>query len=306
MVAMLELQFIIFALIGIGFLTRRKGMVSGEGQKNLTDIVINIVLPCNIVTSFIQEFPEDAIQECIQIFLISVGIQFFCLLYGKVAYPKETVERQKCLSYGIICSNAGFLGNPVAAGVYGPIGLALASVYLIPVRVMMWSEGVAVFSGQSDRKGAMKKIVTHPCVIACFLGIILMLTGTSMIPVTLLTLLQTIGRCNTALSMMVIGMILSAIDPHNLIDATVARYTVERLLLIPGVIWIVMRFLTRAGLATGIVPGLSVLLAAMPAGATTSMLAAKYDCDPEFGTRMVILSTLCSIPTRFLWSMLMT
>ena len=44
----------------------------------------------------------------------------------------------------------------------------------------------------------------------------------------------------------------------------------------------------------------------MPAPATTSMLSSKYDCAPGFAMRMVILSTLCSIPTIFLWSLILT
>ena len=39
MIAMLRLQFIIFSLIGIGFVTRKKGIVSREGQKSITDLV---------------------------------------------------------------------------------------------------------------------------------------------------------------------------------------------------------------------------------------------------------------------------
>ena len=50
---------------------------------------------------------------------------------------------------------------------------------------------------------------------------------------------------------------------------------------------------------------LSVLLAAMPAPATTSMLSSKYDCAPDFATKMVITSTLCSIPTIFVWGLLL-
>ena len=38
------------------------------------------------------------------------------------------------------------------------------------------------------------------------------------------------------------------------------------------------------------VRGLSVLLAAMPAGATTSMLASKSDRDPQFAVKLVGLS----------------
>ena len=44
----------------------------------------------------------------------------------------------------------------------------------------------------------------------------------------------------------------------------------------------------------------------MPAGTTTTMLAVKYNRDPAFATKLVIFSTLCSIPAIFLWSLLLT
>ena len=131
MIAMLRLQFIIFSLIGIGFVTRKKGIVSREGQRSITDLVINVVLPCNIVTSFVQELPDSALRDCAMIFLISVGMEAMCMLYARIAYRNVEANKQKCLTYGILVSNAGFLGNPVAEGVYGPMGLMLASVYLI-------------------------------------------------------------------------------------------------------------------------------------------------------------------------------
>jgi predicted permease len=309
MIAMLRLQFIIFSLIGIGFWVRKKGMVSREGQKNITDLVINIVLPCNIVTSFVQDLPESALRDCVTVFLISVGAEALCMLYAKYAYQNVSENQKKCLTYGILVSNAGFLGNPVAEGVYGPMGLMLASVYLIPVRIIMWSKGIAIFSGQSDRKETLRKVITHPCVIACMVGILIMLTdilaGIALIPDWLFDMLYTIGRCNTALSMMVIGMILSDIHLAELVDKTVIRYTIDRLLVIPGVLGIILFALYKCGIVAGLAPRLAVLLAAMPAAATTSMLSSKYDCAPDFGTKMVILSTLCSIPTIFLWGLIL-
>ena len=309
MIAMLRLQFIIFSLIGIGFVTRRKGIVSREGQRSITDLVINVVLPCNIVTSFVQELPDSALRDCAMIFLISVGMEAMCMVYSKVAYRNVEENKKKCLTYGILVSNAGFLGNPVAEGVYGPMGLMLASVYLIPVRVIMWSKGIAIFSGESDRRQTLRKVVTHPCVIACMVGIVIMLAdllaGVSIVPDWLFDMLKTVGRCNTGLSMMVIGMILSDIDMAKLADSLVIRYTVERLLVVPGVLGLILLGLSRAGVVTGLSPNLAVLLAAMPAPATTSMLSSKYDCAPDFATKMVILSTLCSIPTIFLWGMLL-
>ena len=55
----------------------------------------------------------------------------------------------------------------------------------------------------------------------------------------------------------------------------------------------------------GVFCGILVLLAAMPAGATTSILAEKYDMEPAFATKMVIFSTLLSLPTICVWSMLL-
>ena len=97
---------------------------------------------------------------------------------------------------------------------------------------------------------------------------------------------------------MVIGMILADIDLKDFWDWTVVKYTVHRLVVIPVVVYIVCSFLPL----NKTVLGLCVLLAAMPAGATTSILAEKYQVDSPFATKMVIFSTLLSLPTICLWS----
>ena len=297
---LLSLQFTIFVLLAVGFLVKKIRIVGAEGQRNITDLVIYVVLPCNIVLSFLSGMTRDTLRDCVTILLISIGIQVFGVIYGKLLYRNQPEDRKKSLTYAIICSNAGFLGNPIAEGVFGATGLMYASVYLIPQRIMMWSEGLAIFSGEKDRKGTLKKVVTHPCVIACVIGIILMLTGAEL-PELIKTPLSTIGRCNTALSMFVIGMILADIDLKTILDRTVVWYTVNRLVIIPLLVYGVCLLLP----VSSVVRGVSVLLAAMPAGATTSMLALKYGRDPGFATRLVVFSTLCSIPAIMIWSMIL-
>ena len=71
----------------------------------------------------------------------------------------------------------GFMGNPLAEGVFGSMGLTLASVYLIPQRVMMWSEGITVFTEAPSKRALLKKVLTHPCILACLIGLVLMITG---------------------------------------------------------------------------------------------------------------------------------
>ena len=297
---LLSLECNIFVMMAVGFLIQKLKVVGKEGERVLTDLVLYVVLPCNIFNSFLGQSADGHLGEYLSVLLISIGNQLIALLYAKLAFRKEQADRRCSLGYAMICSNAGFLGNAITEGMFGAVGLALNSVYLIPQRIMMWSEGLAIYSGISDRKATVKKVLTHPCVVACFLGLAFMLLGWKL-PAVLLTPVQSIGRCNTALTMIMIGMILSEIDLKHLADKTILIFTLHRLVLMPLVIFLICRLVGATALATGV----CTLLAAMPAGATTSMLAAKYSRDPQFATKLVVFTTLCSVPALFVWSMVL-
>lgn len=296
-----SLEFNIFLMMAVGFILRKTRVLGKEAERVVTDLVLYAVLPCNIFYSFLGGNAGVGAADYLAVLLISVGIQLLSLLYGKFAFPKESADRRCNLSYAMICSNAGFLGNAITEGVFGATGLMLTSIYLIPQRIMMWSEGLAIYSGVSDRRATIKRVLTHPCVIACFLGLLLMLLKVP-VPTMIATPIQQIGRCNTPLTMMMIGMILSEIDLHHMVDQTIVRFAVHRLVLMPLAVYLVCLLLSVGRIVTGV----SVLLAAMPAGATTSMLSAKYNRDPKFATKLVVFTTLCSIPAIFVWSMLLT
>lgn len=285
-----------FALILVGLFVKKLKLVSGEGQKNITDMVIYIVLPCNIFNAFLVKNSQMFLTQFFQVLVISIGIQIFSSLAGKALYAKKEISHQMSLRYGLICSNAGFLGNPIAEGMYGETGLAMANVFLIPLRIMMWSSGLAIYTRSTDWKGTVKKVITHPCILSCLLGIAVMCLQIP-IPAVPVGIIQTIGRCNTALSMMVIGMILAEADLRLLFDKEVLMYSVLRLVMMPALVYSICRLLSMPSIVTGI----CVILTGMPAGATTSILASKYHADEIFATKLVVASTVFSMVTIPLW-----
>lgn len=296
----ISLQSTIFLLVLTGYIVKKRNIIGKQGQKNLTDLVIYVILPCNILKAFTAGQAGDHMKNYLLILGISIAIQIFCTFYGRIIYRKEPVGRRKCLEYGTICSNAGFLGNPIAEGIFGAEGLVLASFFLIPQRIMMWSVGLAVFTGTNDRKATVKKVVTHPCIIACVAGLILMI-GKIQIPSGLEGAIEALGNCNTAMSMAVIGMILAEIDWKQFWDRTVLYYTLHRLLIIPACVFAACYLL---GVSHEVL-GVSVLLTSMPAGATTSILAEKYGMESEFATKMVVVSTCISLFTICIWSVIL-
>lgn len=293
---LLNLQIMMFLMMATGVFLRKKNIITLEGKKVLTDLVIDLILPCNIIASFCIEFSSEILKRCGQVFVISCLIEVVCTFLATHIYKKFPKGKRMVLQYGTICSNAGFLGNPLTEGIYGSMGLLYASIYLIPQRIIMWSAGVSFFTESPDKKTLVKKVVTHPCIVACMIGIIVMGLQITL-PDFLFDTINNIGKCTTAITMILIGAILSEADLKTMVTKTTAAFSLLRLIIIPLMVFAGC-LLTRMPM---LVTGVSVVLAAMPAGTTTAILAVKYNGDEEFATKCVVLTTLLSMIMVPIW-----
>lgn len=294
--SLVNIQIMIFIILIVGCFLKRKRIVSEEGKNNITDLVIYVFLPCSILRSFYKNFSIELLTDGFTVLVISIVLQLFCSLISSFLYRRVSKEKRKVLQYGTICSNAGFLGNPVAEGIYGPLGLLYASIYLIPLRIVMWSAGLSYFTESPDRKTVIKKILMHPCIIAVEAGVVLMALQITL-PVYLDKAIASLGGCSTPISMLVIGMILAEVDLKSMFNKMIGFYSFIRLILIPLAVFAACYVCRIDPLVTGV----SVVLAGMPAGSTTAILATKYDGDAPFATRCVMLTTILSMVTIPVW-----
>ena len=106
-----------------------------------------------------------------------------------------------------------------------------------------------------------------------------------------------LSSCNTPLSMMLVGMMLAEMNPRGLMDRTMLFYTGVRLIVIPGVVFLLTMFLDIDPLLRGI----AVIIAGMPAPITTALLSAKYDGDETYATGMIFVTTIVSLITLPIW-----
>lgn len=303
---MLTLQGQLALLVILGIYLWRKGIINAQGKKCLSDLVIDVILPCNIIQSFRMEFNWEILKSTFVILIVSLVIQLGCDVICRVVYRHYNYGRRAVLQYGTVCSNAGFMGSPLAEGIFGAEGLLLSSIYLIPQRIVMWSVGVGYFM-QDDtantpeirkehRRQVLRKTLTHPCIVAVAIGMILMISQVSL-PDFLGNTIKCISNSNTAISMIMIGSILGSSDWHHVIDKDIMLYCAIRLVLIPLAVLLGCRLAGVQGLAVGV----SVVLAAMPMGGTTAILAEKYGGDAVFAGKCVVVSTVLSLITTPFW-----
>lgn len=289
---MVYLQMQLFLFIIAGYVLTRIGTITPAGRKSLSDLLINFILPANIICSFQIDLTGEIFSSVMMMIAVSLGVQLFYLVISRFIYPGQNRARLACLRYATVCSNAGFLGIPIIGGLYGPMGTLLTSVVLIPQRVVMWSAGLSLFT-TTDSKSVIKKLLTHPCIVAVFIGFVLMLSGNPALPQPLQKALSGASSCNTCMSMLVIGSILAGAEQINLRDGMMWWYSLARLLLIPLAVFALLLPLPIDPMIRGVM----VLASGMPAGSTTAILAAKYDGDAPFASCLIFLSTLLSLIT---------
>ena len=309
------LQVMMFFLVAAGAVLKSTGILKDDAKGILTDLVLYFFLPCNIINSFRMEFNLDILRKFAVVLAISLLVQLVCYILSKVLYNHKPKEVKRVMQYCTIVSNSGFLGLPIAQGIYGAEGMMYASIFIIPMRVMMWSAGIACFTESPDMKSVVKKLVVHPCIVAVYIGLGLMIfqaplnqlynavlnCGIPLVPDLVKVFfgaldkgVRSAGGCTTAMTMVLIGMMFSGMSLRSMLDGNTLFISVLRLAILPALLLAACRLV-----------GIDPLITGMPAGSTSAILAAKYGCDYTFATKCIVVSTLLSLVTIPIWAMIL-
>lgn len=293
-----SLQGTLFAMMLIGAWLKKRGVIDNNGKKCLTDLCVNIVIPCNIFKSCLIEFNMGIFKSCAMLLLSAVISQVICLTLNKFVFNRYDPQQKKVLQYCTIVPMSGFLGNPIAEGIYDQLGVLYTSIFLIPMRVVMWSVGTTYFvaDAEIDKKKVLKNVATHPCLMAIYLGLFFMITQIQL-PRVITETVRYIGSCNSALTMFIVGTILADVKLSTIFNKDTAAFSVFRLAILPAVALGVGRVLGLDNVSLGV----SVLMTGMPAGATAAIFAARYESDAPFATKCVVMTTLVSMITLPIW-----
>lgn len=299
MKSLLTMQGMMFLMILIGAGMRKIQIVTTEGRRSMTNLVVNLILPSNILYAF-SKADASAFRSMLVVVAMAFLIQLAWYLLSRVLWRGMDESRRGVMRYAFQFSNCGYLGNPVIEGLYGAPGLVYASVFLLPVRLFMWSVGLECFQkGAGSLRKTIERALTHPCVVATILGVVWMFFPVGL-PDFLYNTISGFNQCLTPMTMLVIGFIMAETDLKKMFCKDLFVITVLRLLLQPLAVLAVCRLLNLETLVAEVV----TVLVSMPVANTTALLASQHDCDYTFASNVVVFTTLVSMITIPLYSLL--
>ena len=72
---LVNLQLTMFLMIFIGFVLKKLDVISDSGKESVTNLVMYILLPCNIIKSFMITFNKSILISFGTVLIISIMIQ---------------------------------------------------------------------------------------------------------------------------------------------------------------------------------------------------------------------------------------
>lgn len=289
---MLDLQLSTLIYLGIGVFAYKKEMITDENRNQLISLILNILMPALVFNSF-RDVNSDILKTGLLALIGSTFIYTFYALLGRYAYPRIEESKRRVLDYATLVNNAGLAGQPLSLSMYGNIGALYASIFLIPHRIFMWSLGIKILEGDENSKegpSTLGKLLRNPSIIAVFFGLARGLLRIE-IPTFLDRSIMTMASIVSPFSRIIIGSIIATISIHSLFEKGVLRYTIIRLFIIPLTVLSLSKMI---GLDETLI-GVFTIMSSMPAGTTTALLAADYDLDESYASKIVFVTTMLSI-----------
>lgn len=315
----LQQMVIIFLLIGIGMILYRRKMLSEEGSKQISGLIINVTNPALLICSALDDGPKASLRDLgialaayAVIFAVLIAVGF--LLPYVLRVPKNLHYAYQMLT---VFGNVGFIGIPLASAVLGSESLIFVSIFNLLFNLLIYTFGVSLLqraaaeqTGEStllpdaqpdggstastghSSSGSLKKLVNAGTISAAVT--ILFYLGSFHVPVIISSTLTYAGRATTLLSMLVLGVSVAQMAPKDIFShPKLYAFTLLRQVLVPiGCVLLMRMFIDNK-----LILNTMLLMVAVPAANMPLMLAKQMDMDTESISQGIILTTVLSLVT---------
>lgn len=286
---------VLFLMVGCGVLLTKLGILQSQDGKALSQLSMNLVIPCAILNSFQIDYTDDIRNG----FLLAVlsTLLIHALLFTLNALLRPVLKLDRVESASLIYSNAGNLIIPLVTAVFGPEWVIYASAYMSIQTIFIWTHGQSLLRGTSGAD--WKKIFTNINLITAVFGIALFLCKVRL-PDIPARAVSSISAMIGPLSMIILGILLAEMDWKTVFSKK--RIYLVCFLTMLAFPCAVLGLLKLTNIASLVPDGFTIVLISFlavitPSASTLPQLALVYDQDAEYAGAINALTTLLCIFT---------
>jgi len=305
----LQVVFIL-VLMSIGFMARKRGVISATGTSEMVRVLIAIIYPCLIFSSVTRLDSQQLASNWIMpvMALAIAGTGFLLGLVALRMMKQVDQKRAGAFLFQNTINNYLFLPLPLVMLLWKDEGVALLVFASLGFELTVWTIGVFLFNRSSQLSEGIRMMFGPPLIALIFsLGWVclrdltgLQLPGTGFfadLTHRLLELLHigtdTIGKATVAVSMIVSGSRISALNIGKAFDLQVWIVAVLRLVVTPVVFILLLKQIPMGEMAYGIL----CVVAVMPAAVASLVFSERFGGDSDFIAATLLITHLAAVVT---------
>lgn len=280
----------LFLLILLGAAAYKTGVVRGEAKKDLSSLLINLVIPAVILNSFQTQMDLEKLPVLGEAFFLCALAHILLILGSRLMIP---AGRSADFAIERICTvytNAGFMGLPLLGALSGEQGTFYASVYVAVFHLFLWTHGAFTLSRETDLRRTLRQLCS-PTILAVAAALFLFFTNIKL-PQLLVVPVGYLADLNTPLAMLATGISLASYQLSVFLkNGRIYYLAALRLLLLPILMLLLFRLFGFRGTAEKCV----LVAAACPTAALAPMVALRYGHDEQIASGVFAVTTLLSL-----------
>ena len=285
--------------IAIGFMLKTIKIIDPHTAKGANKIVFKLFLPVMLFNNLYTAEISNAFNPKLIIFaLIAVCITVVLLCLVVPVFEKDKTKRGAMIQ-GMFRSNFAIFGVPLSISIAGEAIRPSVSVVVAFVVISYNILAVIVLEAYNhnnpDLKSILKGIVTNPLVIACVLGILVLISGIKF-PQSIDKTISGISSVATPLGLIILGASINIMS---------VKQNAKRLVFaIGGKLIVIPVIILTIAILMGFTGGeLAILLAlfASPTAISSYSMAVEMGHDGELAAQIVMFGTVICIFTMFVF-----
>lgn len=284
--------FILFILMGVGFVCQRLRFLTPGGVKCITELMLYIITPSMLINAFQREFQRELLSG----FLISAAAaavgHALAILLGFIFIRDRDKARRSVFRFGVIFSNCGYMSLPLQQALIGDEAVFYGASYIAVFNIFLWTYGLALMCNGKE-KISVRKALLNPGTVSACIGLLLFFCSIRL-PGIISQPIEYLSSLNTPVPMMIIGYYIACLDFRSVLRSRGEFITLLlRLIVLPLIMLFGLYLLgVRGSLLVS-----CVISASAPVAAISTMFATKYDGEARLSASCVASSTLLSIVT---------
>jgi len=290
--AVLQQTIIMFIIVIIGVICYKCRLITYDGKKQLSNLVMYIVNPLLIFLAYQTDFRLDLLEGLMWTAIMAALTYIVFILFSQLIIRNKESRETAIERFSIIYSNCGFMGTPLILGVFGTDGVVLQNGFITIFNICVWTHGIMTIKGETDKK-AVFNVFKTPAIIAVFLGLICFFLNIRL-PEIPLTALNHVAEMTTPLAMLVAG---ASIAGSNIVKSLkkprIYLITLLKLLIFPLLGLLIIYFIP----ATETAKLITLIEIACPTATIGMMFAISFGKNSEYCSQIFAVTTLLSMFT---------